>query len=67
MKSNNMYEFLFECIEYTISTIIPDELAYLEKFAAITEKEEKNIEEAYKEYFGWHPTFATNQTHQNDN
>ncbi|MFZ4523650.1 MAG: Fic family protein, partial [Bacteroidales bacterium] len=86
-------EFLFECIECTINTIIPDEVAYLQKydamkvwlddrfqmpdntiallirflaqnngkfsqraketeFAAITGKEVKNIEEAYKEYFG---------------
>jgi hypothetical protein len=86
-------EFLFECVDYTISTIIPDEVAYLEKFDAmkvwlddhfqmpdktiallirflaqnngkfsqrakekefitITEKEVKNIEEAYNEFFG---------------
>ncbi|MCX6303532.1 MAG: Fic family protein [Bacteroidetes bacterium] len=86
-------EFLFECVDYTINTIIPGEVAYLQKydalkvwlddrfqmpdktiallirllsqnngrfsqrarekeFAAITEKEVKIIEEAYKEYFG---------------
>ncbi|MFZ4572434.1 MAG: Fic family protein [Bacteroidales bacterium] len=85
-------EFLFECVDYTINTIIPDEVAYLEKFdamkswlddrfqmpdktiallirflaqnkgklsqrakekefAIITEKELKNIEEAYKNIF----------------
>ncbi len=86
-------EFLFECVDYTLNTIIPDEVAYLQKydamkawlddrfqmpdktiallirfltqnngrfsprakekeFATITEKEAKNIEEAYKEIFG---------------
>jgi hypothetical protein len=86
-------EFLFECVDYTIHTIIPDEVSYLQKydamkgwlddrfqmpdktiallirfldqnkgkfsqrakekeFADITEKEGKNIEEAYREYFG---------------
>jgi len=86
-------EFLFECVDYTINTIIPDEVSYLQKydamkvwlddrfqmpdktiallirflaqnngmlsqrakekeFATITEKEVKNIEEAYREYFG---------------
>jgi hypothetical protein len=28
-------EFLFECVDYTISAIIPDEVAYLEKFDAM--------------------------------
>jgi Fic family protein len=86
-------EFLFECVDYTIHTIIPDEVSYLQKydamkgwlddrfqmpdktiallirfldqnkgkfsqrakekeFAEITENEGKNIEEAYREYFG---------------
>ncbi len=86
-------EFLFECVDYTINTIIPDEVSYLQKydamkvwlddrfqmpdktialliwflaqnngkfsqrakekeFATITEKEVKNIEKAYREYFG---------------
>ncbi len=85
-------EFLFECVDYTIHTIIPDEVSYLQKydamkgwlddrfqmpdktiallirflaqnngklsqrakekeFAAITEKEVEQIEEAYKEFF----------------
>jgi hypothetical protein len=28
-------EFLFECVDYTISTIIPDEVSYLQKFDAM--------------------------------
>jgi Fic family protein len=28
-------EFLFECVDYTLSTIIPDEVAYLQKYDAM--------------------------------